>query len=154
MHAVRRPILGRCYAGFRVEHGLQRYEGGSSTRSHTRRGRAPLIELREPARINGTGAQDERLQHDELQVGYCLSCLLQERGVLVLVILHGPGIPVIELVPEIVHADEDAQHIRFQVQRIGRPPLLEVRHLIPADAAIVKLQTLGRPRCQHPGRNE
>ena len=79
---------------------------------------------------------------------------LEQRGVLLLVVLHGAVVSMVELVPEIVDPDQNAQHVGLEVDGIRRPALLQIRHLVPADAAIVELETPCGVGREHSRANE
>src|SRR5256884_5827583 len=57
-----------------------------------------------------------------------------------LVVLDGPGIAAPQLVPEIVHPYENAEHVRLQLEGIGGPALLQIGDLVAAHAAVVELE--------------
>ena len=80
--------------------------------------------------------------------------LLHQRAVVGLVRLDRAVVTVLELVPEVVHADENAQHVRLQVEAIGLPALGELKHLVAADAAIEDLQIRVGPIDQQLRRGE
>src|SRR2546429_2645061 len=75
--------------------------------------------------------------------------LVEQRHVLILVLLHGAGVALRQLVPEVVHTDENAQHVRRERERIGRPAARQVGDLVAAHAAVVEPQRavgMGRER--------
>ncbi len=113
-------------------------------RRDPRRGGATLIEFREPARVDRSGAEHERLEHDELHVWQRAARVVEQRRVLLLVVLHRARVAVRERVPEVVHADQDAHDVWLQIERVRRPALLQVGHLVAADAAIVELELARR----------
>src|SRR6185312_16096917 len=66
--------------------------------------------------------------------------LVEQRAVLPLVVLDGAGIAVIELMPEIVHPDQNTEHVGLQIECVRPPARLEIGHLVAADPAIEKLE--------------
>src|ERR1044072_3397780 len=109
MHAVARPVRRWGAAHLLVEDRLERHERRAGMRRDPRRGRAPPVELREPAIIHRAGLEDERLEHDELHVWQRLPGLVEQRRVLLLVILDRTRIAVRPRGPEIVDADQTAR---------------------------------------------
>ena len=132
-----------------IEDGLQRDERRAGAYRDPRRGCPALVEFREPARVHRPAAQHKGLEHDEMNVRERLARAVEQRAVLLLVILDGPVVTVVQLVPEVVHADQDTEHVRMQIDRVGRPSLLQVRHLVAADTAIEEPQPARRARRQH-----
>src|SRR3989442_3339798 len=107
MDAVGGPILRGSGACMLIEDGLQRDERRVRAPRDPRCGGPTLIEFREPARIHRPAAQHERLEHDEVNARKRLARAVEQRVVLLLVILHGPAVPVVQLVPVVVYADHD-----------------------------------------------
>src|ERR1041384_1633580 len=65
MHAVARPVRRWGAAHLLVEDRLERHERRAGMRRDPRRGRAPPVELREPAIIHRAGLEHARLPHDQ-----------------------------------------------------------------------------------------
>src|SRR5207249_4112689 len=109
-------------------------------------GGATLVEFGEPAIVHGAAAQHERLEHDEPGARQGTPGVIEQGGVLVLVVLDGAGVAAAQLVPEIVDADQDAQHVGREGHSVRRPARRQVGHLVAADAAIVEPQAAIRVR--------
>ena len=56
--------------------------------------------------------------------------------------------------PDIVHADEDAQHSRLQIKRVLLPASLQIGDFVAADSSVVDFQTELRMILQQPARNQ
>src|SRR5213082_1811970 len=140
MHTVRRPVLRSPLFRQLVERGLQRHEARTGVLRHPSRRAAPLVELRKPALVHGTAAQHERLEHEHAHPGQRAPRFVEQCHVLILVLLHGAAVALRQLVPVVVHSDENTQHVRLERERIGRPAAREVGDLVAAHAAVVEPQ--------------
>src|SRR3989454_6903210 len=119
MDAVGGPILRGSSAGMLIEDSLQRDERRAGSVRDPRRGRPALIEFREPACVHRPAAQHKWLEHDQMNVRERLARAVEQRDVLLLVIMDGSVVAVVQLVPEVVHADQDTEHVRMQIDRVG-----------------------------------
>ena len=54
----------------------------------------------------------------------------------------------------VVHADEDAQHVGLQIERVLLPALLQIEHRVAADAAIDEVELRVRKRRAVPGGDD
>src|SRR2546425_12133695 len=91
---------GRRRADVLIEDRLQGNERGPGMRRDPRRGATTLIEFREPARVDRPDAEHERLEHDELHLRQRAARLVEQRRVLLLVVLQRARVAVRERVPK------------------------------------------------------
>src|SRR3989442_11369353 len=112
MDPVSGPILRRALVRQVVEHLLERDEGRSRTAGDALGCGATLVEFGEPAIVHRAAVQHERLEHDDPGARQGAPGIIEQGRVLVLVVLDGAGVAAAQLVPEVVHADQDAQHVR------------------------------------------
>src|SRR3989442_10231935 len=153
MDPVSGPVLRRALVRQTVEHLLERDEGRSRMAGDALGRGATLVEFGEPAIVHRAAVQHERLEHHDPRARQGSPGVIEQGRVLVLVVLDGAGIAVAQLVPEVVHADQDAQHVRRQGHSVGGPAGCEVRDLVAADAAIVEPQrAIGM--CRERGRGD
>ena len=74
---------------------------------------------------------------------------MQQLGVLRLEFGDGARVAAGKLVPEIIHADENAQDVGLQRDGIHFPSRLQCRHVVAAHAAIEDPEPAVRVRAQH-----
>src|SRR5436309_2853852 len=110
--AIGGPVLRRAFAREVVEPPLERHERRSCAAGDALGCGATLVEFRKPLIVHRAAAEHERLEHDEPRARQGAPGLIEQGGVLILVVLDGAGVTLPELVPEIVHADQDAQRVR------------------------------------------
>ena len=145
MDAVGGPAFGRGDFHGQVEHRLERHErrarfdrpraspprGSRRTRGTTSR------RPRRPSSTNGS-------QMISFTFGSASLVRFDERAVVGLVLFERAVVAVLELVPEVVDADENAQHVGLEVEAIGLPAFGELIDLVAADAAVEDLQLIVR----------
>jgi len=97
---------------------------------------AVAAELGQPFQFNRAAGQHEGLAHDQPGMREGGTGLIDEILVILLKYFQCAAVPMREGMPEIVHADHNAQQIGFKGQAIRRPSADQFTYLIAADAAI------------------
>ena len=103
--------------------------------------------FRKPPVVDRPTAQHEWLADDQLHFRQGFSRPFEQRLQIPFVNLHRALVTElgIERVPEVVHADQNAQQVGFQVEAIRLPALGQLKHLVAADTAIEDLQRVVGP---------
>jgi hypothetical protein len=144
MHAIDGPVLRRGDFHSDVEHRLERHERRAGFLGHAPRRRSIAGKRFDPRVVHKADIQHERLTNQKLYVGKRVLRTLYECPVIRFVFFERPLVAVLVNVSEVIHADEDAQHVRLEVEAIGLPPVGQLIHFVAADAAVENLQACVR----------
>src|SRR5690606_30615529 len=154
VHAVARPVARSRLLDGLVEHRLELDERRLRLFGDALRGLAALIELGEPLVVHRARAEDEGLADDDPRLRERFLRAFEEIGEALLVALDRAVVAAVQLVPDVVHADEDAQKVGRDVDRVLLPALVEIGDLVPRDAAVVDLERILGTRRKEIGSDE
>lgn len=101
---------------------------------------AALVELREPIVLHCSTASDKGLADDDLGVREFLFRLLEKFREAALIAFDSAIIFSVQLMPDVIHADEDAENGRLKIDGVFFPTLLKIWDFVTADAAIENLE--------------
>lgn len=101
---------------------------------------AALVELREPIVLHRSTAGDEGLADDDLGVREFLFRLLEKFREAGLIAFDSAIIFSVQFMPDVIHADENAEDRGLKIDGVFFPTLLKVGHFMSADSAIENLE--------------
>ena len=100
---------------------------------------ATRFDFRKPGIIHSPATQHERFADHEGDIGKGRFRAFQQGGEAVPVDLGRAVVFPVQLVPDVVDADEYAQDVRFQIECILISPCIEIGDFVSGNAAIVDL---------------
>lgn len=100
-------------------------------------GGAALVEFGEPVVFDSSAFEDEGFTNDDDRLGHDLFGLFDEAIETGFVRLDGPFILAVDLVPDVVDADQDAEDGGSEVETVFFPAFLEVGHFVATDSTVV-----------------
>ena len=136
MNSIASPMSGRSVFDGLVEHRLERDERGVERAGHTLRGGPIVIKLRKPFFVHRATTQDEWLADHQLHLRQRLARAVEQRAVIAFVNCHRARVIAAQLVPDVIHADQNADQIRLEIEAVGLPALRQLKHFVAADPAI------------------
>jgi len=152
MYPVAGPVRSRGPFNSLIIHLLEWDEYGFELVGYLTGSFLVFIEFRIPSVINCFDTGNSKWLADyHLHLRQCLQGPLNESNIIPAVNLTCTVILSVKLVPDIIHADENAQHIRFYLETVLVPPFRKLEYLVSGDTLVVDFKVKGFIFVKHGG---
>ena len=80
--------------------------------------------------------RDERFENEKLRFRQRTKQLVKQHGIDALELVRVDAVPVADLVPDVVDADQDADNVRLQIDEVLLDARVEIDDTVAADPAV------------------